>query len=77
MKKSIFYHVGCQKCTTVESDIVKMIDAENLEVVNLGENRSRILEAEKAGVKFVPALVRPNGNVLHVNTGITIQDVKF
>ncbi len=77
MKKSIFYHAGCQKCTSVELDIVKMIDAKNLEVVNIGEYRSRISEAEKAGVKFVPALVRPNGNVLHINTGITIKDVKF
>ena len=33
-------------------------------------------EAEKAGVKSVPALVTPNGNVLHINFGASMADVK-
>jgi len=77
MKKSVFYHVGCQHCTSAEHDIVKIIDPKNIEVVNLGKNRSRIPEAEKAGVKSVPVLVRQNGNVVHINSGISINDVKF
>jgi hypothetical protein len=32
--------------------------------------------AEKAGVKSVPALVTPNGNVLHINFGASIEDLK-
>ncbi|MBM7420151.1 hypothetical protein M2254_001674 [Chryseobacterium sp. BIGb0186] len=33
-------------------------------------------EAEKAGVKSVPALVLPNGNVLHINFGASIENLK-
>ena len=32
--------------------------------------------AEKAGVKSVPALLTPNGNVLHINFGASMADVK-
>ena len=38
--------------------------------------RNRIEDAEKAGVKSVPALVTPNGNVLHINFGASMEDVK-
>ncbi|MDT8347807.1 MAG: thioredoxin family protein, partial [Flavobacteriaceae bacterium] len=38
--------------------------------------RNRIAEAEQAGVKSVPALVTPNGNVLHINFGASMADVK-
>ena len=44
--------------------------------MNIGENRSRINEAENAGVKSVPALLTPNGNVLHLNFGASMADVK-
>ena len=76
MSKSIFYHAGCPVCVSAEQDIVNLIGADNVEVVNIGENRSRITEAEKAGVKSVPALVTPNGNTLHINFGATIEEVK-
>ncbi|GAB4378658.1 MAG: hypothetical protein Kow0075_08810 [Salibacteraceae bacterium] len=47
-----------------------------VEVVHLGEAKQRISEAEKAGVKSVPALVTPTGNVLHINYGASLADVK-
>lgn len=76
MSKSIFYHAGCPVCVSAEQDIVNLIGANNVEVVHIGEDRSRISEAEKAGVKSVPALVTPNGNTLHINFGASMADVK-
>ncbi|MGB0984574.1 MAG: thioredoxin family protein [Saprospiraceae bacterium] len=76
MKKSIFYHAGCPVCVSAEQDIINLIGTENVEVVHFGENSSRIEEAEKAGIKSVPALVTPNGNVLHINFGASMADVK-
>lgn len=76
MKKSVFYHAGCPVCVSAEQDIVKLIGEPNVEVVHLGEDKSRIAEAQSAGIKSVPALVTPNGNVLHINFGASLADVK-
>ena len=76
MTKSVFYHAGCPVCVSAEHDIVNLVGEENVEVVNIGEVRNRIDEAEKAGVQSVPALVTPNGNVLHINFGASIADVR-
>ena len=76
MAKSIFYHAGCPVCVSAEHDIVNLIGATNVEIVHIGEDRNRIAEAEKAGVKSVPALVTPKGNVLHINFGASMADVK-
>ncbi|MCW8981510.1 MAG: thioredoxin family protein [Altibacter sp.] len=76
MSKSVFYHAGCPVCVSAEQDLVNLIGENHIEVVHIGENRSRINEAERAGVKSVPALVTPNGNVLHINYGASIEDVK-
>ena len=76
MAKSIFYHAGCPVCVSAEHDSVNLIGATNVEIVHIGEDRNRIAEAEKAGVKSVPALVTPNGNVLHINFGASMADVK-
>ncbi len=76
MNKSIFYHAGCSVCVSAEQDIINLIGKENIEVVNIGEDKSRIEEAENAGVLSVPALVTPNGNTLHINFGASITDVK-
>lgn len=76
MSKPVFYHAGCPVCVSAEHDIISLVGADNVEVVHIGEDRSRIAEAEKAGVKSVPALVTPNGNVLHINFGASIADVK-
>lgn len=76
MAKSTFYHTGCPVCVSAEHDIVNLLGSENVDVVHLGSDKSRIEEAEQAGVKSVPALVTPNGNVLHINFGASMADVK-
>lgn len=76
MSKSVFYHAGCPVCISAEQDIVNLIGVDNVEVVHIGQDRNRIPEAEQKGVKSVPALVTPNGNVLHLNFGASMADVK-
>ncbi len=76
MQKSVFYHAGCPVCVSAEQDILNLMDNTNVEIVHLGENKNRIEEAEKYGVKSVPALLTPNGNVLHLNFGASMEDVK-
>lgn len=77
MSKSIFYHAGCPVCVSAEHEIISLLGSENVEVVHIGQERSRISEAERKGVKSVPALVTPSGNVLHINFGASIEDVKI
>ncbi|AFD06124.1 hypothetical protein [Solitalea canadensis] len=76
MNKSVFYHAGCPVCISAEHDIINLIGANNVEIVHLGEDKGRIAEAELAGVKSVPALLTPNGHVLHINFGASMADVK-
>lgn len=76
MSKAIFYHAGCQVCLSAEQDILNLIPAEQVEVVHLGADTAKVKEAEAAGVKSVPALVMPNGNVLHINFGAAIENLK-
>lgn len=76
MNKSIFYHAGCSVCISAEHDIINLMGSENVEVVHLGTDKNRISEAENAGVQSVPALVTTNGNVLHINFGASMTDVK-
>ncbi|TVR80570.1 MAG: thioredoxin family protein [Chitinophagaceae bacterium] len=76
MSKSIFYHAGCPVCKSAEHDIISLAGESKVEIVHLGEDKYRIDEAEKAGVKSVPALLTTNGNVLHINYGASMQDVK-
>lgn len=76
MSKSIFYHAGCPVCVSAEHDIISLVGAENVEVINIGTDRSKITEAETAGVKSVPALVTPNGNTLHINFGASMANLK-
>lgn len=76
MAKSVFYHAGCPVCVSAEHDIVALIGESNVEIIHLGAAKGRIAEAETAGVKSVPALVTPNGNVLHINFGASLEEVK-
>lgn len=76
MKKSIFYHAGCPVCLSAEQEIINLIGASKVEVVHFGQDKSKISEAEQAGVKSVPALLTPNGHVLHINFGASMADVK-
>jgi len=75
MSKSIFYHAGCPVCVSAEHDVVDLIGRSNVEIVHLGNDKTRIDQAVKAGVKSVPALVTPKGNVLHINFGASMEEV--
>ena len=46
-----------------------------LEVVHLGEDKSKIQDAESKGVKSVPALAIGD-NTFHINFGADINDLK-
>ena len=76
MNKAKFYHAGCPVCVSAEHDIITLIGRDKLEVIHLGEAKDRIKDAEAAGVQSVPALVTENGNVLHINFGASLEDVK-
>ncbi|MCJ7936123.1 MAG: conjugal transfer protein TraF [Chryseobacterium sp.] len=76
MKKSVFYHAGCPVCISAEHDIINLIGLDKIEIIHLGNDKSKIAEAEQAGVKSVPALVTPSGNVLHINFGASMDDVR-
>lgn len=76
MKKAIFYHAGCPVCVSAEQDILNLIARDQVTVVHLGSEKLKVQEAEAAGVKSVPALVLANGNVLHINFGAAIEELK-
>lgn len=75
--KAIFYHAGCSVCVAAEQNVANAIDPEkyDVEVVHLGKDKSRLIEAESAGVKSVPALVM-NGAAFHINHGAGIEALK-
>lgn len=75
--KAIFYHAGCPVCVAAEQTVANAIDRSKYEVemVHLGTDKSRISEAEAAGVKSVPALVM-DGAAFHINFGASINDLK-
>ena len=75
--KAIFYHAGCPVCVSAEQQVLDVLDKQrvDIDVVHLGENASRIAEAEDAGVKSVPALLL-DGAVFHINFGAAMSDLK-
>jgi glutaredoxin len=75
--KAIFYHAGCPVCVAAEQQLATALDPKKyeVEVVHFGSQRTLIAEAEKAGVKSVPALVI-DGQVFHINYGASIEDLK-
>jgi glutaredoxin len=76
-ENAIFYHAGCPVCVAAEQQVAEAIDAArfDVEIVHLGENKSRICEAESVGVASVPALVIA-GQPFHINFGAAIADLK-
>jgi glutaredoxin len=72
-----FYQAGCPVCIAAEQQLADVIDPArfDIEVVHLGEAKSRIPEAETVGVKSVPALVIA-GQPFHINFGAAIADLK-
>ncbi|MBC8209486.1 MAG: thioredoxin family protein [Gammaproteobacteria bacterium] len=77
MNKATFYHAGCPVCISAEQQVLEALDKDRyqIEIVHLGENSSRISEAEQAGIKSVPALLL-NGAAFHINFGAAISDLK-
>lgn len=77
MSKAVFYHAGCPVCADAEQVVLAYLDKSKVdtEIVHLGTQRSRIEEAEQAGVKSVPALVIES-NVYHINFGASLEEVK-
>ncbi len=75
--KAVFYHAGCPVCVDAEQGLADSLDKERyeLEIVHLGEDKSRISEAESSGVKSVPALVIGD-SAFHINFGAGIDDLK-
>ena len=75
--KAIFYHAGCPVCVAAEQNVALALDHSkcDVEIVHLGNDKSRLQEAESAGVKSVPALVM-DGAVFHINFGAGIEALK-
>lgn len=76
-KHATFYHAGCPVCATAEQNLASALDPvrHEVEVVHLGESKSRLAEAEAAGVKSVPALVL-DGHVFHINFGADLSALR-
>lgn len=72
-----FYHAGCPVCLEAESVVTSYLDRSKVdfEIVHLGTAKGRVDEAEKAGVKSVPALVI-GGHALHLNFGAPLSALK-
>ena len=75
--KAIFYHAGCPVCVAAEHHVATALDPAKyrVELVHLGVDKSRLKEAETAGVKSVPALVM-EGQVYHINFGASMDALK-
>jgi glutaredoxin len=72
--KVVFYHAGCPVCVEAEKKIALALDPQRyeVEIVHLGEQKGRVAEAERFGVKSVPALVL-DGLPFHINYGAGIE----
>lgn len=76
-RKAVFYHAGCPVCVSAEQAVLGALDKNrfDVEVVHLGSDKRRLPEAEKLGVKSVPALAL-DGQVFHINFGAGLSDLK-
>ena len=75
--KATFYHAGCPVCVAAESHVANALDPQRyeVEIVHLGTAKARVAEAERAGVKSVPALVLA-GSAYHINYGAGIEALR-
>ncbi len=75
--KARFYHAGCPVCVAAEQTVATGLDPQRyeVEIVHLGENKSRLDEAANAGVESVPALVIDN-TAYHINFGAKLSDLR-
>lgn len=77
MKKAVFYHAGCPVCVAAEQAVAGALDRSRFDVeeVHLGTAKDRLAEAEKLGIKSVPALAI-DGQVFHINFGASLSELK-
>jgi glutaredoxin len=77
VKTATFYHAGCPVCVQAETEIANALDRSryHVEIVHLGTDKSRLAEAERAGVRSVPALVI-DGHPFHINFGASLADLR-
>lgn len=75
--KATFFHAGCPVCVSAEQTVAAALDPARFEVesVHLGEQKARVAEAERLGVKTVPALVI-GGQPFHINFGAELSVLK-
>ena len=75
--KAVFYHAGCPVCIDAEKNLAYSLDPQrfDLEIVHLGNAKARLGEADRLGVKSVPALVMA-GDVYHINFGAALDDLR-
>ena len=72
-----FYHAGCPVCLAAEKLVADAVDRARYEVefIHLGQTGSRIAEADREGVRSVPALVL-DGQVFHINHGADLSQLR-
>ena len=77
MSQAVFFHAGCPVCISAEQQFIQTLDPTRytVEVVHLGEQKDRIAQAERYGVKSVPALVI-EGQPFHINFGAALADLR-
>ena len=53
MSEAVFFHAGCPVCVSAEQQFIQALDPTRytVEVVHLGEQKDRIAQAERYGVK--------------------------
>jgi len=75
--KATFFHAGCPVCVEAEQSVAAALDPTrfDVEIVHLGEDKGRIAEAERDGVRSVPALVL-GGTAFHINHGADLSALK-
>jgi glutaredoxin len=77
VSKATFFHAGCPVCVDAERQVAAALDPKRyeVEVVHLGQDKARLAEAERLGVKSVPALVL-NGQPFHINFGAPLSALR-
>lgn len=75
--KVTFYHAGCPVCVSAEQQVADALDRASYQVekVHLGDAPGRIAEAERLGVRSVPALVFGD-QVFHINHGADLAALR-
>jgi hypothetical protein len=75
--KAVFYHAGCPVCLEAEQQVAQSLDRAryDVEIVHLGQNKPRLAEAERSGVKSVPALVIGT-TPFHINFGASLTALR-